>query len=298
VDNQSFNLTSLDGTPVTFTLTEVNDAMYIFIAQTAGYAFTIGFSGMLLIVLALLTTRDKAKRPIFILNVLSLVIILYRSIVSVIIICANYEHGIGEALIGAIAQYSIGDFAPSIMLGLLNPLLYASMLSSLVLQVRVVFAAEPTTQRILTIVMSVATFVIFAFGVTFNAGFIKLLVDSVPFAESGWTYDVVRIGIIIFVGISCLLFLYKLGVTIRRRQRMGFQKFGPLQILFIMFGQCLIVPCTPPVPRCSQRTLLMVSAFVHFGLHDNKREQSLRSSTDIPRLFSPTKRTLGLARIR
>jgi pheromone alpha factor receptor len=248
LDNQSFNLTSLDGTPVTLTLTAVNDAMYFIIAQTAAYGFTIGFSGMLLIVLALLTTRDKAKRPIFILNVLSLIIILYRCIISVVITCANYEHGIGEAMLGAINQYSVADFAPSIMIGVLNPLLYASMLSSLVLQVRVVFAAEPTTQRILTIVMSFAAFAIFAFGVTFNAGFIKLQVDSVPFQQSGWTYDVVRIGIIIFIGISCLLFLYKLAITIRRRRRMGFQKFGPLQILFIMFGQCLIIPCTHPTP--------------------------------------------------
>lgn len=249
LDNQSFNLTSLDGTPITLSLTEVNDAMYWIIAQTAGYAFTIGFSGMLLIVLGLLTTREKAKRPIFILNVLSLIIILFRSIVATVIECANYQHGIGEFFLGAINQYSVADFAPSIMIGLLSPLLYATMLSSLVLQVRVVFAAEPTTQRILTVVMGFAAFLIFAFGVVFNAGFIKMQVDAVPIAKSGWTYNVVRIGIIIFVGISCLLFLYKLAVTIRRRRRMGFQKFGPLQILFIMFGQCLIVPCTsPPKP--------------------------------------------------
>jgi pheromone alpha factor receptor len=248
LDNQPFNLTALDGTQITLTLTDVNNAMYWIIAQTAGYAFTLGFSGMLLIVLGLLTTREKAKRPIFILNVLSLFLLLFRAIICTIIECANYQHGIGEYFLAALAQYNTASFAPSIMLGVLNPLLYASMLSSLVLQVRVVFAAEPTTQRILTAGMSVAAFVIFAFGVTFNAFFIKMQVDAIPIAESGWVYNVVRIGIIIFVGISCLLFLYKLAVTIRRRQRMGFQKFGPLQILFIMFGQCLIVPCTLPLP--------------------------------------------------
>jgi pheromone alpha factor receptor len=244
LDNQPFNLTALDGSQITLTLTTVNDAMYFIIAQTAGYAFTIGFSGMLLIILGLLTTREKAKRPIFILNVLSLIIILVRSIIYVVVVCANYQHGIGEYLLGAIAQYTVATFAPSIMIGLLNPLLYITMLSSLVLQVRVVFAAEPTTQKILTVVMAGAAFVIVAFGVTFNAYFIQMQVDGIASAESGWVYNVVRIGIIIFIGISCLLFLYKLAITIRRRQRMGFQKFGPLQILFIMFGQCLVIPCT------------------------------------------------------
>lgn len=46
------------------------------------------------------------------------------------------------------------------------------------------------------------------------------------------------------IGISCLLFLYKIFVTIRRRRTIGFRYFGPLQILFITFGQYLILPRT------------------------------------------------------
>jgi len=59
--------------------------------------------------------------------------------------------------------------------------------------------------------------------------------------ETDWTYDCLRISIMILVGLSCLLFLYKL--LIRRRKRLGFTKFGPLQVLFILFAQCLVIPC-------------------------------------------------------
>ena len=57
-----------------------------------------------------------------------------------------------------------------------------------------------------------------------------------------WTFKAYEISMTIFIGISCLLFLHKLFIAIRLRKRMGYKNFGPLQVLFIMFAQCLVIP--------------------------------------------------------
>jgi len=65
---------------------------------------------------------------------------------------------------------------------------------------------------------------------------------GIDYAWNDYLYLIQRIYFCTFVGVSCLVFLYKLAITIYRRRKMGIKKFGPLQIIFIMFSQCLVIP--------------------------------------------------------
>lgn len=247
VDTQNFNVTGLDGNPMTLSLAAVNNFIYWLITQDAMYGFTIGATGILMIVLLILTTSQKARRPIFIFNFLSLLLLCLRETFWLATGCLEVGYGVGEYLIGGFAQYPKPIYAvPDIFSCIISMFLYAVIFTSLILQVRVVFSAEPRTQKIITVLLSLFALAIEALWIAFQSSQIAFVLNSTQtFVHvKPSVYNTVRICFVIFVGISCLLFLYKLFVTIRRRRAMGFRHFGPLQVLFIVFGQCLIVPRT------------------------------------------------------
>jgi len=240
VSNQDFNVTGLDGNPQTISMADVTNSLVYNFRLCAVQGFIVGFSAMLMAILLLLTNKEKARRPIFILNFLALFFLCFRSIAQLAMFGTSVQ-GLGYNFIGAQAQYSLAFVSPVFMQALLSPLIYFCMLFSLVLQVRVVFAAEPRSQQIITVVGSLAALFLVGLGWYIAAIFMQGLLGTLR-AVVGWPYDALRIGIMIFVAVSCLLFLYKLALAIRRRKRMGFKKFGPLQVLFIIFAQCLVIP--------------------------------------------------------
>jgi pheromone alpha factor receptor len=241
LDSQPFNLTALDGSQTTLTLSMINSFATYNQRTVAIQGFALGFSSLLIIVLLLLTTAKKAKRAIFIFNFLSLLFLSIRSIFNLAIACTDLYHGIGEAFLGATAQYSRADSAPSVVNALVSLFLTITVVTSLVLQVRVVFAAEPQTQKIITTVLSLFALWIVGTYAHYMALYIEVHLNIIQ-VPIPWTYKAYQISMIVFIGVSCLLFLYKLLIAIRLRKRMGYKNFGPLQILFIMFAQCLIIP--------------------------------------------------------
>jgi pheromone alpha factor receptor len=257
LDTQNFNVTSLDGTPVTLNLALLRTFISSSVQTSIIYGFGIGFCAMLAIVLLLLTDRKKLHRPIYILNIATLVLYAFRSILQAIIACSTGS-SVGMQVLGAVVLPTSRYWA-YIAAYTIQPFLYASIVMSLVLQVRVVFAAEPRTQRAITAFLFVSGLGMVILQTYFCIRCI--IVDAtnptsnVPIISR--LYQIMRIYFCTYVGVSCLVFLYKLGVTIRRRRKMGIRKFGPLQIIFIMFSQCLVVP------RISILKFADVSCLIH-----------------------------------
>lgn len=243
VASQPFNLTGIDGSPVPLTLTVFNNFVYSEYVAIATYGFQVGFTSMLLIVLAMTTTRMKATRPIFILNYAAVFLAFLRSILALASFCQQFLYGFGEAFLGARAQYPLSSFGPLYLVQscILGTLLYSCLLSSLILQTRVVFAAEPTTRKLVTLLLSLVAALIVIMYFVFQVFEMMNLWGSyssntyVPKRNYQWLMDTVRYGFLAFLALSCLMFIYKLFVTIQRRRRMGFKRFSPLHILLIMF---------------------------------------------------------------
>lgn len=249
IDGQSFNVTGLDGSPVTLDFPDINGFIYGNIANAAVLAFNIGFSGMLMIVLLVLSNAKKARQPIFVLNFITLVVFCVRSIISLDLDCDVAWYGVPQSFIGAIAQYPFPPIAArTVFTGITAILVNALIFISLILQTRVVFAAEPKTQMIVTVGLSILAIVIeglwFTFQVMIQMVTFEIADNGTPITVASWLYYTVQYLFISFVGICCLIFLYKLFFIVRRRRRMGFRSFGPMQILFIMVSQCLVIPRT------------------------------------------------------
>jgi pheromone alpha factor receptor len=243
IDSQSFNVTSIDGTPLTVSFDELNSFINSVATQQAVYAFGVGFCGMLTVVLLLLTDRKKLRRPIYILNLTSLILYTFRSILQMITMC-GVAGNFGEFFMGAQAQLTTAAYWPQITDYAINPFLYACIVSSLVLQVRVVFAAEPTTQKIVTGILflgGVGIVVLeFIFCISAIVSYARDPLQDNSLIDT--LFPIIKEYFVTYVGVSCLIFLYKLAITILRRRKMGIKKFGPLQIIFIMFSQCLVIP--------------------------------------------------------
>ena len=300
VDNQSFNLTGFNGKTITITLGQVNHIYYRFMCSVVTYGFVVGFTGMLMIVLLILADRKKIRRPIFILNFLCLLLQCLRGIVSLISVLSVNVYGLGILLFGAISQYPLSSYAPKqLVLGLLGITLYPCIFATLILQVRVVFAAEPRTQLIITVVLTILALVIEGFWLTYES----IVLHNVYSDGSGiytlqpYLYKTFQWSFIGFVSVCCLLFVYKLFHTIRRRRRMGFRSFGPLHILFIMFCQCLIIPRTPSA--IFRIFLILYSYHLHYSIYP---PQHIRKFpwfwANVPYRITSVVRYMGVPRIR
>jgi len=243
VDSQTFNVTGVDGSPMPLTVDEITSFVKSLTRQQAVYGFSLGFCAMLTIVLLLLGDSKKLRRPIYVLNLVTLVLFTFRVILE-LVISTTIGADFGVNFIGGTAQLGSSDLVCQFIAYTIQPFWYAAIIASLVLQVRVVFAAEPTAQKIVTGVLSISGLAFV--GLESYLCIMAIIGDaSDPTADHPMLDKLIPIleeYFVTYVGVSCIVFLYKLAVTILLRRKMGIKRFGPLQIIFIMFSQCLVVP--------------------------------------------------------
>ena len=114
------------------------------------------------------------------------------------------------------------------------------------MQIHAVFAAQPRTRRIVISVLSVGAFADTTLCAMEKGLYMKIFwgywddpqnpLLILPPAHG--LYLVAESLYIAFVGLG------KLFVAICWRRTVGIRQFGPMHILLIIFGQCLVIPCT------------------------------------------------------
>lgn len=241
--NQSFNITAYDGSQATITLDEIQTWRYYSGIACIIYGTTIGLCSALLVAMIAhaLIDQTKLRRPIFILNMVNLFLASSRAIVFAIIVSGSFQN-LAQEFLGAPASNG-NIFEGLVIVGIVfQLLLYMSIIATLGSQVQVVLSAAKGErgQQFLTMILSIVGLVLFVFESAYCVLFIIFVVSEKPVPV--WVIIAVRVLFSVFVGICSIVFLYKLGIAIRQRRRIGIAKFGPLQILFIMSCQCLIVP--------------------------------------------------------
>jgi len=123
---------------------------------------------------------------------------------------------------------------------------YILIISSLIVQVRVVFGAEAKARQYLTLGFGLLGLTAVGFILAQQADIFKYTLEANGGADPWyyWVQNTGRILFVIVIGLCCAVFVGKLMYLIHRRQKMGFKGFGPLQVILIMGSQCLIVPRT------------------------------------------------------
>jgi hypothetical protein len=245
VVNQPINLTAVDGSWQVVPLSQIdhyflsNGAALVIYGLGTGMAFTV-FCAMLL-----LTKPEKRHTVIFGLNLSGLVLLFIRCVCD----CAVYSdrgRGIGPNILGALLVLSQRDYVPIYIFILASLFWYLVTIASLVLQVRVVFGAEPKVQKLLTIFLVLGGLFVMGFSSAFQGISFKESLEQAPDDLSTWVRQTAQISFVTLEGIASAIFVGKLLFLIQRRRRMGFRGFGPLQVICIMGVQCLIIPRNSP----------------------------------------------------
>lgn len=240
--NQSITLRMAEGTPIQITLDDLDSFILYSVQICINYAAQLGASLVLLILLALLTKPDKRRAPIFVTNTLSLVINFIRNI----LMCLYFTGPFNEVYAYFAQDYSRvhrSDYATSVAATVLTLMLLACVEVSLLLQVRVVCVTLRKIYRQVIFAASVMVALV-AVAVRFALCVENSIYIVTLNALTGLTRLESAANITTTVSICwfCTVFVIKLGIALQQRRKLGLGQFGPMQIIFIMGCQTLIIP--------------------------------------------------------
>lgn len=243
---QSFTLRMADGTPVEVTLDDLDSFILYSVQICINFAAQLGASLILLIVLLLLTKPEKRRAPVFITNTLSLAVNFIRNI----LLCLYFTGPFNEVYAYFAQDYSQvhqSDYAKSVTATVLTLLLLVCVEISLVFQVRVVCVTLRVAYRQAILAVSVlVAFLAVAFRFALcveNSIYIVTLNATTGLARLG---SAANITTTISICWFCAVFVIKLGIALQQRKKLGLGQFGPMQIIFIMGCQTLIIPGKQP----------------------------------------------------
>ncbi|KAF4544781.1 Mating-type alpha-pheromone receptor [Lasiodiplodia theobromae] len=241
--NQTIVLYDAQGyrVPHDLRLNYFNDWAKYAIHASINWGSQIGASIIMVILLLVLTKHDKRRSPIFILNILALVLSVVRAITNVAFYTSEF-YNFYTFITEDVSRVPTSDYATSITAVIMTLLLLTCIELSLILQASVVCATLARPRRITITVLSIVV-ALMAIGArialtVWNIQFIFGLTDDLRANLPAISNITSSFSVCFF----SLIFCGKLGLAIRNRRKLGLKQFGPMQIVFIMAAQTLIIP--------------------------------------------------------
>lgn len=239
---QNFTLLAPDGTRFTTNMAEL-DYLRLWTTEIAiNWATQIGASVILLLVLLLLTRREKRRSSIFIMNVMCLVLNAIRSILQCVYLTTSYLNPYAT-MSGDYSRVTAADQANTIASNTILLLLIICIMISLSLQVWTVCITTKPLGR--WIIMGTTTVMaLIAIGFRFAVVVISNIytLQNRGMGKNNNLVTNMQITQAIAVWLYCLAFTFKLGHALIQRRRLRLTQFGPMQIIFIMGLQTMIIP--------------------------------------------------------
>lgn len=239
---QTFTLLLADSTPFNVSMPDLDDFMLYSVQICINYAAQLGASLVLFIVLLLLTKPGKRSSPIFLINLLSLALNVIRNV----LFCLYFTGPFSEvyAYFGEdYSRVSRSDYAQSITATMISFLLLVCVEVSLILQVRVVCVTIKKMYK-LAIFMISNFIALMAIGthLAFSIGVSRSTISLTPPSYLDKLESASNITTTISICWFCTVFVTKLGFALNERRKLGLDRFGPMQVIFIMGCQTLIIP--------------------------------------------------------
>ncbi|KAK5112086.1 hypothetical protein LTR85_011667 [Meristemomyces frigidus] len=248
---QTFVITAPDGhTALPGYMQELLLLQSISVSQGIIYGIQLGLSGLLLVVLMLMTKRDKRRSAVFILNTLALLLLLIRNILA----CTELHSIFYNYYNWQLHYYPDVNrlhTAQNISIGaeIFNFLIDAAIYSSLLLQVHIVCCTTGRAFKmcIIGIASGVAlmTLGVRLYLAVFNIEYSILGVNNLTVKRNAYLTHIASINNIVTVVTIALfssIFVTKLAFAIHMRRKLNMKQFGPMQIIFVMGCQTLFVP--------------------------------------------------------
>lgn len=206
------------------------------------YATQLGASIVLFLILLLLTRKEKRGSPIFILNILALLLNVGRLLCQVI----HFTTGFEEVYAYFAFDYSavpVSAYAISILSVTLETMLVICIMISLVVQVHTVCRTLRPWYRIPILVLSaLMALTPIAFRIAWMVENNIYIMKVASMEDIAWLESDTNIVITTSICFFCAVFVAKLGYAIRQRRQLGVRDFGPMQVIFVCGCQTLTVP--------------------------------------------------------
>ncbi|CAD6583147.1 MAG: hypothetical protein ASARMPREDX12_001187 [Alectoria sarmentosa] len=240
--SQSFTLQASDGSPFNVSIPDLDYFVSYNTQICINYGAQTGASIILFIVLLLLTKRDKRDSPIFIVNVLSLALNIIRNVLQ----CLHFTSPFTETYAffsGDFSRVHTGTYAIAVIATVSNLLVLVCVEISLCLQTRVVCI---TMRQLYRRMIFAASVVIALLAISFRL--VLCIENSIYIVQAkveGALYQLVSATTITETISICwfsAVFVTKLAFALNERRKLGLVQFGPMQIIFIMGCQTLIIP--------------------------------------------------------
>ena len=241
-----------DGTPFNVTM----DQFAWFHAQMSQMAISrgtaLGATAVTLLAVAFLTQPAKRSSPVFALNVAALSFNVLRTLFMAIWVASDWTDPYA-VIANDWARITATDVGNSVAVPVFTLLALGAVLASLMLQVRV--ALSTARRRVRRAVLALCGLLALgSLGTEMAVMVVNIRTQIVDLTNTardlGWAKLVEANNLVMLLAflLFTLVFVAKLGDTIWQQVRRlgGAQRFGPLQVLFIMGVQTLIVPSEPP----------------------------------------------------
>lgn len=253
---QTFSILLTDGiTSVDISLSDVDSFGYYNSKVCANLGAQLGASCIMLVIILLITKDNKRNTLVFGLNALSLVLSIIRTILNI----AYWAGPFSEAY-----AYFSGDYAniprsaynTSIAAAVFVLLFIIAVESSLLLQTHIIFKGLQHPVRHTIMMAFSLALVLLTVGFRFASVVtnIQTILDTESSYDIVWVASATLITETVTVWYFCLIFMGKLIYHIMRQRQMNAVVYKPLQILSIMSGCTMIIPCKSRFPHNKIKT--------------------------------------------
>lgn len=220
------------------------------------YASQTGASIVMLVVVLLVTRESKRRSTIFVINIVSLMLSVIRSLLQTLYFVSPFLE-IYTYFSGDYSAVPRSAYANSVASIVMTLLFLCTIELSLVLQIKVVCTTLRESYRFA--IMATALLVTL---LTVGFRFADMVENAIAILGLETTYNwtwlasAALIMETISIWFFCLIFVGKLGLTLYQRKKLGLRQWGPMQIICIMGGCTMVIPCKFFLPTLDIAKLL------------------------------------------
>ncbi|CAI1968361.1 hypothetical protein SEUBUCD646_0F00340 [Saccharomyces eubayanus] len=232
--------TSIYGNGTTVTFDELQALVNSTVTEAIMFGVRCGAAALTLIVMWMIS-RSK-KTPIFIINQISLLLIVLHSALYFKYLLSNYS-SVTYALTGFSQFISRGDVHVYGATNIIQVLLVASIEASLVFQVKVIFTGD-NFKKIGLVLTSISSALGLATVVMYFVSAIKGMIATYQdvSATQDKYFNASTILLASSINFMSFVLVVKLILAIRSRRFLGLKQFDSFHILLVMSCQSLLVP--------------------------------------------------------
>ncbi len=241
---QNITLLMADGiTPVNVGVPDIDAWIFYSTRVCMNFGAQMGSCIVMLFVVALLTKPTKRRTPVYFLNLVSLVLGALRALLYAWFFWSPWD----EFYAYFSSDYSKvprGSYATSVAGSVIPLLMTITVTFSLMIQAQTVCKVMTRKWYIL---ISIISALVFLFGVGFRLAETitnsRAILQATTYYAQAWIQRGALICNTISIWWFSAIFTSKLLWTLYARRAMGFAPWSPMQILMVMGGCTMIIPC-------------------------------------------------------